>query len=192
MMVVGSAGRLDVDVNGNGTPNKVGLVRRGDTQNGSWTVRVSVGSRVVTATRKTAGWYGSPWQGAANVDGRPGKELFLGVMAGAHTQFFAALAYQGGKLVERHAPSPRGGVWTIDGAYAIEYGWWRRQDEPPGVVRLKRADRNDDCRTFDARISTFRWTSDGWVRKSTKRYPHASQDFVSGWGGFHIRGLQRY
>ena len=182
----------DVDINGNGTPNKVGIVRRGDTQEGSWTVRVSVGSRVVTATRRTTGWGGPLWQGAANVDGRPGRELFIGRVAGAHTQFFSALTYRNGQLVERRAPGSQNGLWCIDGAWWIEYGWWRRSDDPPGLVRLKDATRNGDTDTFDARIRTFRWTSDGWVRTSYKRYPRASQDFVSGWGGFHIRGLQRY
>ena len=186
-----------VDVDGNGTPDAVGLARTGKdgAPKGTVTLRVQLGDRLVTATRPTEYWYGPLWQGAANVDGRRGKELFFGRTQGAHAQLFATLTYRGGRLVTLRAPG-RGyqGLWIIDGSVMYESGWLRTASDPPGVVRFRHAERNapPDDSDFTGVVKTFRWTRDGWVRTAIRRYPHASEDQVARWGGFHIQGLQRW
>ena len=57
-----------VDVTGDAAPDAVGLVRRGKdgAEKGTVTVRVRTSTgRIVTATRRTQLWHGSPWQGRA-------------------------------------------------------------------------------------------------------------------------------
>ncbi len=185
------------DVDGDGTPDAVGIARTGrdGAAHGTATVRVQLGDRVVTATRPTEYWYGALWQGAANVDGRRGKELFLGRTQGAHAQLFQALTLRDGRLVTRRAPG-RGyqGLWIIDASVMYESGWIRTSSDPPGVVRFRHAERNaaPNDGDFTGVVKTFRWTRDGWVRTAIRRYPHASEDRVARWGGFHIRGLQRF
>ena len=186
-----------VDVNGNGTTNAIGIVRSGadGAQEGRVTLRVQVGNRVVTASRRTTYWYGALWQGAANVDGRPGKELFVGRVAGAHTLFFSAFTYRDGRLVELAAPGRTyQHLWVVDGSVMYHIGWVRRTEDPPGLIRYREAIRNDPPNddTFNGVVKTFRWTRDGWVRTAIARYPRAGEDRVSGWTGFHVKGLQRY
>jgi hypothetical protein len=62
------------------------------------------------------------------------------------------------------------------------------------VVRFRTATRNQapDDGTFSGVVKTFRRTPDGWVRTAIRRFPHASEDRVSRWGGFHVAGLQRF
>lgn len=186
-----------VDVNGDGTPDAVGLARSGadGAAHGTATLRVQLGNRVVSATKPTEYWYGPLWQGAANVDGRRGKELFFGRTQGAHAQLFQALTLRDGKLVTLRAPG-RGyqGLWIVDASVMYESGWIRTSSDAPGVVRFRHAERNSapDDETFTGVVKSFQWTSDGWVRTAMRRYPHASEDRVSRWGGFHVAGLQRF
>src|SRR6476619_3274403 len=76
-----------VDVNGDGTPDRVALVRRGGNraEHGSVTVRVKTSpTHVESARRRTFFWSGGLWQGAGALDGRPGRELVVGHAMGAH------------------------------------------------------------------------------------------------------------
>ena len=186
-----------VDVDGDGSPDAVGLARRGTdgAAKGSVTLRVDLGDRVVSVTRPTEYWYGPLWQGAADVDGRRGKELFVGRTQGAHAQLFQTVTFRAGRLVPLRAPG-RGyqGLWYVDSSVMYVGGWIRTAADPAGVVRSRTAYRNDapDDRTFSGVVKTFRWTRDGWVRTAIRRLPHASEDQVSAWGGFRIRGLQRF
>ena len=186
-----------VDVDGNGTRDAVGLVRTGEdgAANGTVTLRVSLGNRVVTASRPTEYWYGPVWQGAANVDGRRGKELFFGRTQGAHAQLHASLTFRDGRLVTLRAPG-RGyqGLWIVDSSVMYQSGWLRTADDPAGVVRFRHAERNSppEDSTFSGVVKTFRWTRDGWVRTGIRRFPHAGEDRVSRWGGFHVPGLPRW
>ena len=186
-----------VDVDGNGTRDAVGLARTGadGAAQGTVTLRVQLGSRVVSATRPTEYWYGPLWQGAANVDGRRGKELFFGRTQGAHAQLFASLTYRAGELVTLRAPG-RGyqGLWIIDSSVRYVSGWVRRAADPGGVVRFRHAERNGSTEQgdFTGVVKTFRWTPDGWVRTAYRRDPHLSQDRAYDWGGFRIDGLARW
>ena len=186
-----------VDVDGNGTRDVVGLGRTGKdgASSGTATVRVQLGSRIVSATKPTEYWYGPLWQGAANVDGRPGKELFVGRTQGAHAQLYQSLTFRGGRLVTLRAPG-RGyqGLWIVDSSVMYETGWLRRASDPAGVVRFRHAERNDppNDRDFTGVVKTFRWTTDGWQRTAIRRDPHLSEDAAQSWGGFHVAGLDRF
>ena len=185
------------DVDGDGTRDPIGLARTGKDggANGTVTLRVRLGSRVVSATRPAEYWYGPLWQGAANVDGRRGKELFVGRTQGAHAQLFQALTLRHGRLVTLRAPG-RGyqGLWIIDGSAMYETGWLRRASDPAGVVRFRHAERNRPSETsdFTGVVKTFRWTADGWVRTAIRRDLHLSQERAEAWGRFHVPGLPRW
>ncbi len=186
-----------VDVDGDGTRDAVGLARTGGNGDpkGTVTLRVMLGNRLVAATRPTEYWYGPLWQGAANVDGRRGKELFFGRTQGAHAQLFTALTLRSGRLVTLRAPG-RGyqGLWIVDASVMYLTGWVRRTADPGGVVRFRHAERHQppEDSEFTGVVKTFRWTRDGWVRTAVKRYPHAGEDRVAGWGGFQVAGLDRF
>jgi hypothetical protein len=186
-----------VDVDGNGTRDAVGLARTGKdgAAKGTATLRVQLGNRVVSTTKPTEYWYGALWNGAANVDGRRGKELFFGRTQGAHARLFQALTYRDGRLVALRAPG-RGyqGLWIVDSSAMYVSGWLQRSTDPAGVVRFRHAERNHGTEDsdFTGVVKTFRWTADGWVRTAVKRYPHASQERAFSWGGFRVAGLQRF
>ncbi|MDR7362861.1 hypothetical protein [Nocardioides marmoribigeumensis] len=185
------------DVDGDGTPDAVGLARSGKdgAAHGTATLRVQLGSRVVRATKPTEYWYGPLWQGAADVDGRRGAELFFGRTQGAHAELFQSLTLRAGRLVTLRAPG-RGyqGLWYVDSSVMYVGGWLRTTSDAPGVVRFRTAYRNDppNDSDFEGVVKTFRWTRDGWVRTAIRRFPHASEDRVSRWTGFHVKGLQRF
>ncbi len=183
-----------VDVNGDGRRDAVGIARRGSSSagNGAVVVRVRTGTyRIVAARRPLDYWYGSPWHGAASLDGRRGKELVVGHVAGAHTQFFWVLTMRAGRLVTLRAP---GGApdWVVDGAYNVSRGWLRGADQRVGTVVRRTADRNGTSRTFHAVATTFRWTSGGWQRVRRTVHPRLAERTAYAWGGWRVRGLPRW
>lgn len=181
-----------VDVDGDGTADPVGIARRGKdgAPHGKVIVRVAVGDTIVSATRKTMYWYGSPWQGAANLDGEPGKDLVVGHMAGAHTLFFHGLTWRDGSLATLGAPG-RGRDWVIDGAYSVSIGWLHRTSWPDGQLQKRSASRQESGK-FRGTITTFRWTDGGWDRTAGKVIDPVSDKKAYAWGGFHVRGLKEY
>lgn len=183
-----------VDVNGDGRKDGVGLARRGneDAETASVVVRVKVGShRIVKKRRPIPGWYGPDWQGSAHVDGKRGRELFVGADAGAHTQWFHVLTWRKGRLTTLKAPTG-GKTWMIDGAYWISQGWQHRKGDPAGKIRFREAVRIDNSKHFAGRVRMYRWSDDGWERKSVKKHPRLPEERAYRWGGFHIPGLPRY
>lgn len=183
-----------VDVNGDGVRDSVGLARRGadGAASGSVIVRVQVAPRrVVQVTRRLEPFYGSPWQGAAFIDGRRGAELMIGHVAGAHTQFFQALTWRNGRLVNLRAPGG-GPDWVVDGAWSVSLGWQRRSTDPVGTVLRREAYRNGSSKTFTGTVTTYRWSSGGWQRLRRSTNDRIPQDAAHSWGGFLIRGLARF
>lgn len=182
----------EVDVDGDGTADPVGIARRGKdgAPHGKVIVRVKVGDTIVSTRRTTSYWYGSPWQGAATLDGEPGKDLMVGYTAGAHTLFFRALTWREGKLANLDAPG-RGRTWTIDGAVNSVYGWLRRGSWPEGTIRRRVADRYE-TKQFTGTVTSFRWTNGGWEKVETKKFRRMSQDKAYSWSGFHVPGLDEW
>lgn len=181
-----------VDVDGDGTADPVGIARRGKdgAPHGKVIVRVKVGDTVVSTRRKTSYWYGSPWQGAARLDGEAGKDLMVGFSAGAHTLFFHGLTWREGRLVNLDAPG-RGHPWVIDGAYNVAYGWLRKGSWPDGSIRQRVATRYETKR-FKGTITSYRWQNGAWDRVSSRKiYPVPNKTAYS-WAGFVVPGLKRY
>lgn len=184
-----------VDVNGDGARDTVGLARRGNdgALHGAVIVRVQTSARkVVAVRRKTIGWSGKVWQGAASLDGRPGKELVLGWTAGAHALFFTALTWRHGELVNLRAPGDS--HWGIDGSVSSVVGWLKRPGEPAGVIRSRVAERklNPSTSRFEGTVTTFKWSRNGWTKIDAKQIDPLRTKRAWTWAGFHVRGLARF
>ena len=185
-----------VDVTGDGAVDPVGVVRRGKSgaEEGSVTVRVrKPGGHVVSATRKTEFWHGSVWQGAGRLDGRAGRELVVGRIQGAHAQFFTALTWRKGRLVTLDAPG-RGRFWGIDAAVWVSLGWQHRVGDPQGTIRKRSAVREGEATQgpFRGRLTTFRWTWDGWERVDRQVIYPMSEERAARWAGWRVRGIPRW
>jgi hypothetical protein len=182
-----------VDVTGDGVRDAIAVIRLGDNGSASSavTVRVKTGSgRIVSTTRPTQYWYGPVWQGVANLDARPGKEIVVGNTMGAHTQFYLALTWRHRALVRLGAPGP-GTTWMIDSAVWISAGWLRRPHDPLGTIVKRVAVRTGDATQspFRGKVSTYRWAHGDWHEVASKRiYPVPDRRAYS-WGGFHVPGL---
>jgi hypothetical protein len=183
-----------VDVNGDGAPDTVGIAKRQRNlaQRGTVIVRVKVAPRrILQVKRPLRYWSGSAWQGAASIDGRPGDELVVGHIAGAHTQFLKVLTWRGSHLVNERTPdgSPD---WTIDGAYNVDIGWLHRADQPLGTITKLLNERNDDTSTFTGTTSTWAWTDGRWNLTSRHTDTAIPERTAYTWGGFQIPGLSRF
>jgi hypothetical protein len=185
-----------VDVTGDGAREAVGVVRRGrsGTEKGAVTVRVRIaGGGVVTATRRTEFWQGSLWQGAGRLDGRAGRDLVVGRIQGAHAQFFTVLTWRNQGLVSLDAPG-RGHSWGIDGAVGTSLGWQHRPGDPRGVIRKRSAVRQGSATEgpFRGTVNTFQWTRAGWQRTGKEVLRSMSEQRAARWGGWRVRGLDRW
>jgi hypothetical protein len=172
----------------------VGVAKRQKkgSQRGTVVVRVKLGPRrIVQVKRRLRYWGGPAWQGAATIDGRPGAELVVGHVAGAHTQFFTVLTWRGGRLVAERTPdgSPD---WTIDGAYNVDIGWLHRKGDPLGTITGLVNERNDGATTFTGTQSTWAWTDGRWTLTSRQTDTAIPERTAYTWGGFQIPGLSRY
>ncbi|QNN53861.1 hypothetical protein [Nocardioides mesophilus] len=182
-----------VDVDGDGRRDAVGLVRRGGegAPVGAVVVRVSTAAgTTATAHRRTENWSGSLWQGAADVDGRPGRELFVGYTQGAHAELFHALTWKQGDLRTRQAPG-RGIQWLVDGAAQYVAGWQQRATDPPGTIRQRRASLDASLDSWTGTVKTYRWSADGWQRIHAVTRTLTNEQ-AARWAGFRIPGLETF
>jgi hypothetical protein len=182
-----------VAANGDGSPDAVGSARRGanGAARGALIVRVRTApGPIVSVRRKTEFWYGNPFQGTARVDGRPGKEIFVGHLLGAHALLHRALTWRHGTLVTLGAPGP-GADWVVDSSYRQDYGWLKRRDDPAGRLQRRVAVRVRDTDRFRGTLTTYRWTRDGWTKRSVE-HRSLSERAASRWGGFAVPGLGRF
>lgn len=185
--------KAKVDVNGDGNRDPVGITSRGTNANRRVIVRVKITpERIVTMKRDTPYWSGSHWQGASNLDGRPGKEIVVGKEMGAHTQFYFALTWRHGRLVVLNAPGS-GRFWMIDGAIWISAGWKRSESDPTGTIRQRIAVRTGDTKSpFRGTITTYTWRDRGWRQVDSKSIRPLPDRKAYRWGGFHVPGLHRW
>jgi hypothetical protein len=182
-----------VDVNGDGTADRVALVRRGGNraEHGSVTVRVKTSpTHVESARRRTFFWSGGLWQGAGTLDGRPGRELVVGHAMGAHAEFFWVFTWRHGRLVTLRAP---GGDpdWGVDGAANDVLGWQRLGGAPAGQVRHLVGERQPDGR-MKGTVTTYQWTPGRWVRQAATVVDPLSRERAGRWVGWHVQGVARY
>lgn len=184
------------DVTGDGDRDVVAVARRGKqgAEQGAVIVRVRTAEgQLVAARRRTEIWHGSVWQGAGRLDGRPGNEVVVGRTQGAHAEFFTVLTWRHGRLVTLDAPG-RGRWWGVDAAVWIDLGWQHRKGDPEGVIRKRLAMREGDATEgpFRGRVTSYRWTHDGWDRTHRRVvYPMSAQRAAT-WGGWKVRGIARW
>jgi hypothetical protein len=183
------------DVNGDGRADPIGLVRKGGGlgERGTLTVRVATSpGRVVSVRRPLENWTGTPWQGAATLDSRPGRDLMLGRQMGASAQFYQSLTWRRGALVALDAPGPDR-WWGVGRSATVIGGWLRRAGDPPGVVSARVATSAAGTRaTYRGRVTTYRWTPAGWHRAGMRTVYPLSMRQVRHWAGFHVPGLARW
>ena len=96
-------------------------------------------------------------------------------------------------LVTLDAPG-RDRYWYVDSAMWIAAGWQQRADDPAGTIRRRVATRTGSNAhdPFRGRITTFRWTRDGWKNLGTETVFPMSDEQAYRWGGFRVRGLARW
>lgn len=177
------------DVDGDGRTDVV-RVRDGDNR-----VRVIVNrahGRTLRRTLASGSEYEQPsWHGAANLNGRRGKELVVLTRYGAHSLFFTALTVRHGKLVVQRAP---GGEkrWYVDGAAWIAAGWKRSSDHGHLRMTSRVVTKNWDTGRWHGSAVKYRWAKHGWhrVHKHGLR-PHGDRQAFK-YGGWRVKGLPRY
>lgn len=185
--------KAHVDVDGDGDKDAVGLARLRKDGHRYVIVRVKTSEGHITRVRRNLGtWLGSPWQGTAQLDGRPGREIVVGRVMGAHAELYRSITWRHGGLRTFDAPG-RGGSWMIDSAVWTSMGWKQPPQAPSGTVRHRAAFRVGDTSShFEGTVITYRWTRAGWDRVATRTFARISDERAYRWGGFHVPGLARW
>lgn len=180
------------DVDGNGTADQIGVVRKGGSGADQGTVTVRVRTRpgtIVRATRSLTSWTGPAWHGTATLDERAGKELVVGSTQGAHAEFFRVLTLRAGKLVT--LPAPGGGTWAVDGALMDDVGWARGAGDPRGLVRARVAERDGDG-VMQGTVTTWRHSASGWKKGKVVTFPDMTDKAAGAFAGWKVAGLPRF
>jgi hypothetical protein len=179
----------ETDVDGDGVRDQVGFVSESEH-------RVVVHVKTATGQRLRRGmnitWFPrGEFYGATPIDGRPGADLVVGSMMGAHTLFFTTLSVQRDRIVRLPAP---GGEpeWMIDGAYSFYAGVSRRVEDGRVVVVLREAARDGVRPTFTGRDRTYVWRDGGWRHRSTTTTHYRNDRDLAEVGGWHVPGLPRF
>jgi hypothetical protein len=185
-------GRADVD--GDGSRDDIGVAARGRAATRSVIVRVRTrNDRIVSVRAPAQFWLGSFWQGAAHLDGRDGAELVVGYVMGAHTVFYRALTWRGGRLVTLGAPGPDI-FWVVDSAAFDSLGWQQLPRDPAGTIRQLSATRTGSSLhdPFRGTVTRYLWTPHGWRTEASRTVFPMTDRAAAAWGGFHVPGLPRW
>lgn len=176
------------DVDGDGRRDRVYVKQRNDDVS---VLRVDgAGGSTLRQVIRTSYWPGSPWFGAATIDGHSGVELVTGYTSGAHTLFFRAWTVRAGDLMRLDAPG-RGREWVVDASYSANIGVSRRSPNKPVFIVTRSALRDRDGKGHHGHVRTYRWRKDRLNLVSSKkhRWSNKGASRLSGW---HIKGLPRY
>ncbi|HEX6249168.1 MAG TPA: hypothetical protein VFZ64_14950, partial [Nocardioidaceae bacterium] len=183
------------DVDGDRKSDAVALARRGKdgALRGTSIVRVQTYTGKVSTVRvPNRRWRGSPWQGAAGLDDRRGRDLMVGREMRGRTTLFRALTWRDGRLAVLDAPG-RPTYWTVSSSAKVKAGWLKPRRAPLGTVVKRVATRTGGVGTpYRGKSTTYRWTSRGWVATSTRTTYPMSARAASRWGGFRVKGLARW
>ncbi len=185
--------KAHVDIDGDGHKDAVGIASRGSASGRRVIIRVKTSATHIESVRRpTPYWFGSQWQGTAQLDGRLGREVVVGHMMGAHAQLYRSLTWRHGGL--RHLDAPgRESSWMIDSAIWTSMGWKRGARSPAGFIKHRTAVRTGDTRShFKGTVLSYSWTQDGWKRVNARKFPSISDRRARRWGGFHVPGLARW
>lgn len=177
------------DVNGDGRGDTIARILR-PAQSVTLRVQIRGGPRVHRRVN-TERWGGTdPWEGAAKIDGKPGADLVVGFLSGAHTLFFRVLRFRGGTL--QMVDAPGGGRWVVDGSFSFNIGQWRSMRNGKVFMTKRTAVRNIDGSGHTGRDTRFRWNRLRWVKVSSVRRTYARDRAAFRVGGWHVRGLPRF
>jgi hypothetical protein len=154
-------------------------------------VALSTGNKVARVLH-TDGWPGGQFLGAVPLDGRPGAELIVGTILGAHTPWYSVLTLRGDKLAFEHNPAASYREWVVDG-YANGYVGWTRT-ERHGQVHVVYRDvfRVGTSHRWRGTVRHFLWTSHGWAKAGTAKIHITGDRRASHVGGWHVAGLPRW
>lgn len=152
-------------------------------------VTVATGRGAALTQHVRTDWITPQWHGAARMDGRRGAELVVITNAGAHTLFHTVLTARHNDLARLNAPG-RGRTWVTDGAAFVNIGW-KRYVVQERVFMAKRAVTKDGDR-WSGRSVKYRWKRGEWRRVATSTLHPRSDRVASRFGGWRVRGLQRY
>jgi hypothetical protein len=191
------------DVDGDGHSDRI-VIRAGkDLKHhaagwtGHYTVHVRLSSTHGTASKRLRMAFDeserrpfTPYVGAANVDGKPGREILTGATTGAHTQVFHVLAARGSRL--RVLKAPGRNSWDVNASFGTgDQGW---KCVASGVER-RSATPSRHGRWFRVVRSTYERRSGSWrrvhhvSRRIKARKPFVPPRFLIGYDTFDCRGL---
>ncbi|UYM07529.1 hypothetical protein [Solicola gregarius] len=177
------------DVDGDGRTDVV-RVRDGDNR-----VRVTVDRARGRTLRRTLGSgseYEQPsWHGAANLNGRRGKELAVLTRYGAHSLFFSVLTVRHGKLVLQRAPGGKK-TWFVDGAAWIAAGWKRSHEHGHLRMSYRLVTKDWDTDRWHGSATKYRWAKHRWHRVDKHALRPHSDRAAFRYGGWRVKGLPRY
>lgn len=138
---------------------------------------------------------GGTWGDAAWIDGRPGAELLVGSVMGAHTPQYTMLTYRKHRLVVERSPGggATGGRWYVDSAL-MDYAGWHRHVGPRGRITMtgKDAWRNDDGTSFEGHDIRYAWHRGHWNRLGRTARAYRNDRQARKIGGWHVGHLQRW
>lgn len=175
------------DVTGDGRADRVTL-RKVDGR----TCRIGVTTAEGRRLGKTITNDGNPcgWHGAAAFDTRPGAELSVLTLRGAHSQFHTILTVRQGRLVTERMPGRADGRWFVDGAATVSSGLRRLAN---GHIVERVAFLDDQRGTWPGRRTEFAYSKVKvkWVvvKRSTYTTDAEGAGKTSGW---HVKGLPRW
>ncbi|MEA2460148.1 MAG: hypothetical protein QOH90_325 [Actinomycetota bacterium] len=161
-------GPLEGDVNGDGASDEVFLVKaKGDPDCSNFLV-VDVGSAVFSTPLASEGGgldLGLPFlKGLAQIDGRPGDEVYATVLTGASTEFLSVFSTGSGKLERLEAEGSYGPLFPSGASAAHAEATDCRAGK--GRIVVETATRTDPI-GWNVRWSYFRFDGESFVRDET-------------------------
>lgn len=195
-----------IDVTGDGVKDTVAVVPK-KIKNGNPSqvqVRVLTGKgSLLTYTDKRLQWSGTEhlFRGAARLDGRPGAELVIGHIEGAHTVYYRVLTYRHHQLVMLRKPrlpkAALGGfrddtsLWVTDGSVSSFEGIFRTSHHGKVRVRLKTGVLDWNTNKFDTWVVSYRWNGHGWHKIGTDHRFRSPKQVAHFWGWHtkHLHGM---
>lgn len=193
----------NVDVTGDNKLDSVGIVvlKRSGTFITSYRVRVlTAGGKLVLKTDNNASWEGNNlYYGAAAIDGWRGKELVVGHIRGAHTDFDHVLAYRGGKLELREMPQLPAAVgkessadrqnWVVDGSVSTFTGIARRTSYGQVTLLENTGARDAGAGKYKGWHVAYRWSDGHWKLASYNRQSWTDDQSAKAYG-WRVPGLR--
>ena len=173
------------DVDGDGRADVVRLRSLGNARC-ALLVRTATGERDVVVTRSE--FNPCVWKGAGSVDRRPGAELNVVTLAGAHTSWSTLLTWRDASLTRERYPSADG-RWMTDGAVNSVAGW-KRVQTPRGLRMVGASVFSEDGRHFQGTREWLALRHGSWTRLARVHVTMGRSGAGQTWG-WHVPGFSR-